>query len=69
MNAIYCIPPGEETTICHVIDTCEYCLNTVEALQDLITDKIKENQKTKIDMTNEQEAFHDVTAKGIRHND
>ena len=63
---IYRIPNGDEITICHVIDTCEYCSETVEALQDLILDKIEEKYKPKIDMSGEEEAFHDVTAKGIR---
>lgn len=61
----YRIPPGEETTICHVIDTCEYCADTVEALQDLIKDKIDDAYKSKIDMYDEQECFHDATAKGL----
>ncbi len=65
-NAVYRIPPGEEKTVCYVIDTCEYCSDTVEALQDLIADKIEEKYKSKIDMSGEQEAFQDVTAKGIR---
>jgi len=64
-NTVYRIPPGEEMTVCYAIDTCEYCSDTVEALQDLIADKIEEKYKTKIDMSSEQEAFHDVTAKGI----
>ncbi len=63
---IYRIPNGDEVTICHVIDTCEYCSETVEALQDLIVDKIEDKYKSKIDMSGEEEAFHDVTAKGIR---
>jgi hypothetical protein len=63
---IYRIPKGDETLICHIIDTCEYCTETVEALQDLIIDKIDEKYKSEIDMSEEEEAFHDVTAKGIR---
>ena len=63
---IYRIPPGEEVTICHVIDTCEYCADTVEALEDLIRDKIGSKYKEKIDMTEDQDAFQDVTAKSIR---
>ena len=62
----YRIPPGEEITICHVIDTCEYCADTMEALEDLIRDKIEDKYKDKIDMSGEQEVFHEVTAKGIR---
>jgi len=63
---VYRIPPGEEETICHVIDTCEYCTDTMEALQDLIIDKIEDRYKEKINMSGEEEAFTDVTAKGIR---
>jgi len=62
----YRIPTGEEITICYVIDTCEYCSDTVEALQDLIADKIDAKFRDQIDMTEEQDAFQDVTAKGIR---
>jgi hypothetical protein len=62
----YRIPTGEEITICHVIDTCEYCSDTVEALQELIADKIDVDFKDQIDMMAEQDAFQDVTAKGIR---
>jgi hypothetical protein len=63
---IYRIPAGDEITICYVIDTCEYCSETVEALQDLIVDKIDDKYRSKIDMSSEEEAFHDVTAKGIK---
>lgn len=62
----YRIPPGEEVTICHVIDTCEYCADTVEALQELIRDKIHPKHTSQVDMTTEQEEFYDVTAKGLR---
>ena len=65
-STIYRIPPGEEITICHVIDTCEYCADTVEALEDLIRDKIGAKYKEKVDMSEDQEAFQDVTAKSIR---
>jgi vacuolar protein sorting-associated protein 53 len=60
------IPPGGEITVCHVISTCEYCVDTVEALQDLIRDTIEPEFQEKIDMTNQQEAYHDVTAKSLR---
>ena len=38
----------------------------MEALQDLIGDKIEDRYKPNIDMSEEQEVFYDVTAKGIR---
>jgi hypothetical protein len=65
-NASYRLPAGEEVTVCHVISTCEYCADTVEALEDLIRDTIDEEYKGKIDMMAEQEVFHDTTAKSIR---
>jgi hypothetical protein len=65
-GTVYKIPKGEEVTVSHVIATCEYCSETVEALQDLIRDTIDKDYESKIDMSNEQEAFHDVTAKAVR---
>lgn len=62
----YRVPPGEEVTVCHVIGTCEYCAETVEALQDLIRDTVEDQYKEKIDMMPQQEAFHEITAKAIR---
>jgi hypothetical protein len=60
------IPVGEEKTVAYVVDTCEYCAETVEALQDLIRDKIDSEYKEKIDMNAEQESFHDASTKAIR---
>jgi hypothetical protein len=62
----YRVPKDEEVTVCHVIGTCEYCAETVEALQDLIRDTVDVQYKEKIDMMGQQEAFHDITAKAIR---
>lgn len=63
----YKLPPGEEVTVCHVISTCEYCTDTVEALEELIRDTIEHRQyKTKINMMANQEAFHEITAKSVR---
>ena len=65
-NASYQLPAGEEVTVCHVISTCEYCADTMEALEDLIRDTIDDMYRDKIDMMGDQEAFHDTTAKSIR---
>jgi hypothetical protein len=65
-KASYRVPAGEEVTVCHIIGTCEYCADTVEALEDLIRDTVDERYKSKIDMVGQQEAFHDITAKAIR---
>lgn len=65
-TASYRLPPDEEVTACHVISTCEYCADTMEALEELILDTIDDDYKSKIDMMGDQEAFHDITAKSIR---
>jgi vacuolar protein sorting-associated protein 53 len=59
------IPKGGEVTVCHVMSTCEYCADTVEALEDLIRDTVEPAFKDRIDMSGQQEHFHDVTAKCI----
>jgi hypothetical protein len=64
-GASIAIPKGGEVTVCHVISTCEYCADTVEALEDLIRDTIEQKFKDRIDMSIQQEHFHDVTAKCI----
>ena len=38
-SASYRIQGGEEVTILHTDDTCDYCVDTVGALQDLIADR------------------------------
>jgi vacuolar protein sorting-associated protein 53 len=65
-STIYRIPPGEEIMVCHVVTTCEYCADTIEALEDLIRDTVDEEYVERISMLEGQEAFHDITAKAIR---
>ena len=65
-TASYRLPPDEEVTVCHVISTCEYCADTMEALEELIGDTIDDTYKAKIDMIVDQDSFHDITAKAIR---
>lgn len=65
-SASYRIAPGEEVTVCHVISTCEYCADTMEALEELIRDTIDPEYVAKIDMISDQERFHETTAKSIR---
>jgi hypothetical protein len=65
-STTYRLPKGEEVTVCHVISTCEYCADTVEALEDLIRDTMVGEYCSRVDMSSDQEAFHDITAKAIR---
>lgn len=64
--ANYRLPSGEETTVCHVIDTCEYCVDTIEALEELIKDKIDESYKDTVDMMDEGDEFGEGTTIALR---
>jgi len=62
----YRIPDDEEQNICHVINTCEYCAENVEALQELITEQINDDYNDKIDLLPVQDTFLDHIAKSIQ---
>eukprot|EP00588_Corethron_pennatum_P009576 CAMPEP_0194270376 /NCGR_PEP_ID=MMETSP0169-20130528/4363_1 /TAXON_ID=218684 /ORGANISM="Corethron pennatum, Strain L29A3" /LENGTH=962 /DNA_ID=CAMNT_0039012397 /DNA_START=176 /DNA_END=3064 /DNA_ORIENTATION=- len=62
----YKIPTGGEVTVCHVVDTCDYCAETGEALAELISDKMDPALRDGVDMTVQVDRFHDVTAKGLQ---
>lgn len=40
----------QETKCCYVINTCDYCLETIPGLNSHIIDKIDEEYKEKIDL-------------------
>jgi len=65
-TATYKIPPEGEVTVAYVIDTCEYCVDTIEALEELIKDKIDETYKESIDFEDAQDELQDVTSTGLR---
>lgn len=65
-SAAHKVSPTDEYNICHVIGTCEYCADTVEALEESIRDNMDDEFKDKIDLGPSQELFYDVTAKAIR---
>ena len=52
--------------MCHVVDTCDYCAETGEALAELISDKMDPALRDGVDMTKQVDRFHDVTAKGLQ---
>ena len=65
-NVQYRIAQGEESNICYVINTCEYCAETVEALEGSISEQINGDLKNKIDMSSVQDSFNDLIAKSIQ---
>lgn len=65
-GALYRLAKFEEVKVCHVISTCEYCVETIEALEDLVRDTIDELHSSHVDMSAIQDAFYDVATKAIR---
>lgn len=64
-NVMHQLTAGDEINVCHTIGTCEYCIITLDALQNLILNKTDPGYRYKIDFEDEIVAFHNVAAKGI----
>ena len=52
--------------MCYVVNTAEYCAETVPALEEIIRGKIDRAYAQSIDLSAQQEGFHDVVATAIR---
>jgi vacuolar protein sorting-associated protein 53 len=65
-GGLYRLAKFEEVKVCHVISTCEYCVETIEALEDLVRDTIDERHSSSVDMSAIQDGFYDVATKAIR---
>jgi vacuolar protein sorting-associated protein 53 len=55
-----------EKDMCYVVNTAEYCADTIPQLEDLIKSKIDEPYREKVSLTAEQDVFFDVIATSIR---
>lgn len=62
----YKIAEGGEVAICYVINTSEYCAETLPQLEEIVKSKIDVSYKDSIDLTPEQDQFHDVIMQAIR---
>eukprot|EP00611_Tribonema_gayanum_P022026 TRINITY_DN4353_c0_g1_i2.p1 TRINITY_DN4353_c0_g1~~TRINITY_DN4353_c0_g1_i2.p1 ORF type:complete len:360 (-),score=131.75 TRINITY_DN4353_c0_g1_i2:204-1256(-) len=60
------IPDDGEVAVCYVINTAEYCAETLPQLEEIIKSKIDLSYKDSIDLTPEQDQFHDVIMQAIR---
>lgn len=49
----------QEIKCCYVINTCEYCLETIPGLHTQIVDKIDEQYKEKIDLNIASDIFRE----------
>ncbi|XP_060532808.1 vacuolar protein sorting-associated protein 53 homolog isoform X2 [Cylas formicarius] len=56
----------EQTKICCILTTAEYCLETTQQLQDKLKEKIEPNLADQIDLSKEQDHFHKVISNCIQ---
>ena len=55
-----------EKEVCYVVNTAEYCAETIPQLEELIKSKIDEQYKESVDLNEEKEFFYDIIAASIR---
>lgn len=60
------LPEGGEKEICYVLNTGEYCAETIPQLEALIQKNIDEEYKEKVSFNEEQDQFYDVIANAIK---
>ena len=53
---------AEEPVVCRIVNTCEYCYETVEALADNVTNSIQKDLAEEVSAEDEQDAFSGVTS-------
>lgn len=57
---IYDVNAADEVSMCRIICTGEYCIDTVPALEGKMKEHIKEEYKDEIDFSGQAEAFNDM---------
>lgn len=58
--------PQEQARICCVLTTAEYCLETTQQLEQKLKEKVDPSLVNKIDLSNEQDVFHNVISSCIQ---
>ncbi|XP_066261170.1 vacuolar protein sorting-associated protein 53 homolog isoform X1 [Euwallacea similis] len=56
----------EQTKICCILSTAEYCLETTQQLQDKLKEKIEPQLADQVDLSKEQDQFHKVISNCIQ---
>jgi len=62
----YKIPDGQEQKICHIVNTAEYCSETLPGLAEMIKQRIDPAYKDKVSMDKAQEEFLEVVAQAVK---
>ena len=56
---------GDEVKICYIVNTCDYCAEIVEQLENSIKTQIDPLYKENIDFSEVQDCFHETAAKAV----
>ena len=62
----YRLPDGGEVDVCYIINTAEYCTDTIPQLEEMIRSKIDLTYVDSVSFTPEVDDFHEVIAQAVR---
>jgi hypothetical protein len=57
---------GQESLVCYIINTGEYCAEVVPQLEQLIKSKMAETYREKVDLSSEVDVFTDLMSLGLK---
>eukprot|EP00041_Stephanoeca_diplocostata_P000373 m.14441 g.14441 ORF g.14441 m.14441 type:complete len:903 (-) comp10450_c0_seq1:269-2977(-) len=60
------LTPEEQYVTCCLLNTAEYCLETTSQLESKLKEKVAPEQRDKVDLNEEQDAFHEVISNAIQ---
>lgn len=63
---VYKLQPGDEVTLCFLINTAEYCSEVVPQLESLIQSKMLEKYADRVDFSQEVDTFLDLVAHIVK---
>eukprot|EP00599_Poterioochromonas_sp_BG-1_P000498 CAMPEP_0173136522 /NCGR_PEP_ID=MMETSP1105-20130129/2534_1 /TAXON_ID=2985 /ORGANISM="Ochromonas sp., Strain BG-1" /LENGTH=500 /DNA_ID=CAMNT_0014048721 /DNA_START=128 /DNA_END=1627 /DNA_ORIENTATION=- len=63
---VFKLPPNGEVTMAYLINTGEYCAETVPQLQQMIQQKINSKLSNKVDFSSVEDAFMDLVAHCLK---
>lgn len=60
------LPTANQDVACYCLNTAEYCGETVEQLGEIVRSKIDRAYADRVDLEEEQDAFHDIIAAAVK---
>lgn len=63
---VYRLPDGAEVEVCYIINTAEYCTDTIPQLEEMVRSKIDLTYVESVSFTPEIDFFHEVIAQAVR---